>query len=95
MRDFLEAIGIFFGIVGAICAGVFILLTFIGGLIFFTNVGDCNVFVDNQNVYNGPCRYVYVDSVGENGNTKEVSLSKGFLGWFTYKKYISNNVKVD
>ena len=95
MDEFLEGVGIVIGIIAGVCAITIAFIIFILGLIFFTNTGDCTVYVDNQQVYSGACKYVGVSSIGENGNTKIVSLNNGFLALFTYKRYISNNVKVN
>lgn len=94
MKEFLEYLGYALTITVLSILFLVLIIVSIVGLGFALNKSNCEVFVNNKTVYEGPAKYVEVSSIGENGNTKVVSLHKGFLGFITYKQYVSNSVEV-
>ena len=56
---------------------------------------NCNLYVDNKKVYTGRTALVHIDSIGENGNTKSVNITKDKFGLFIQQKYVSNNVRLE
>lgn len=102
MYDFLEFI------VNSLIAIVVIILLFIivVGFIFglysafnYTDYkldkSECNVYVDNNLVYSGRSHFISIDSIGENGNTKSLTIHKDVLCLKPDAHYVSENIKVE
>ena len=56
---------------------------------------ECNVYVDNNLVYSGRSHFVSIDSIGENGNTKSLTIHKDVLCLKPDAHYVSENIKVE
>jgi len=54
----------------------------------------CKVEVSNKTVYEGRCHFVSVNSVGENGNTKHVTIFSDVLKLKPTAHYLSEKVTV-
>lgn len=102
MNDFLEFI--FNGLVTIIVVMlVFIVVIGLGfGLYSVANYADykldtseCNVYVDNNLVYSGRSHFVDIGSIGENGNTKNLTIHKDVLCLKPVAHYVSENIKVE
>lgn len=59
---------------------------------YFLDESYCTLFIDNKQVYEGRCHYVDINSIGENGNTKEVVIYKDAFLFKPIKKFVSENV---
>lgn len=71
------------------------------GIIFVINGGGylldqsmCTAYVEDKQVYQGRCHFLSISSVGENGNSKKLIIYKDKLGLKPFKKYVSENIKV-
>ena len=78
---------------------IFLIIGIIGfyGAGFFASKIDhstCVATVDNNEVYRGKCHFLSVESVGENGNTKKLTIYDGVLLIIPYKIYVSDNIIV-
>ena len=59
---------------------------------YFLDESYCTLFIDNKQVYEGRCHYVDINSIGENGNTKQVVIYKDAFLFKPIKKFVSDNV---
>lgn len=50
--------------------------------------------LNNELVYDGKCHFISVSSVGENGNTKHLTIYGDILGFRPLKHYYANNIEV-
>ena len=60
----------------------------------YSNKSECIIKVDGETVFNGLCRHSELTSIGENGNTKQLTISKfsgGIVG--ITKVYVSDDIK--
>ena len=99
MYDFLEFI------VNCFIAIVVVILLFITVIGFIYSAlnyaeykldkSECNVYVDNNLVYSGRSHFVSIDSIGENGNTKSLTIHKDVLCLKPDAHYVSENIKVE
>ncbi len=104
IEDFIEKIcsiiaGFIIVFIIALCVIVMLALPFgvfaiFGAVDYFLDKSECNVFVNNSQVYSGACHFVSVSSVGENGNSKKVTIYKDICNLRPLKFYISENVEV-
>lgn len=103
MYDFLEFI------VNGLIAIVVVILLFIITIVGFIfgsysalnyaeyklDKSECNVYVDNNLVYSGRSHFVSISSIGENGNTKSLTIHKDVLCLKPDAHYVSENIKVE
>lgn len=54
----------------------------------------CTAKVNNQVVYNGRCHYLDIESIGENGNTKHLTVYGNKWKSRPVKQFVSNNITV-
>jgi hypothetical protein len=98
MDDFIEdAIAIFgFLIIGLIVIAILGCGIMIGvnGFGYLNDKSICDVYVDNQRVYNDRCHFIGIHSIGENGFTKQLTIYKDIFGFKPSKKYVSENIVV-
>lgn len=59
---------------------------------YFLDESYCTLFIDNKQIYEGRCHYVDINSIGENGNTKQVVIYKDAFLFKPIKKFVSENV---
>lgn len=84
-------------LIGLIVTLIFILVGIKVGVNGFGYLNDksiCNVYVDNQRVYNDRCHFIAIRSIGENGNIKELTIYEDIFGFKPIKKYVSENIVV-
>ena len=55
----------------------------------------CTAKVNNQIVYNGICHYLDLESIGENGNTKHLTVYDNKWKARPVKQFVSNNITVE
>ena len=55
---------------------------------------NCVVWVNKQVVYTGRTTFVHIESIGENGDTKHVTIYKDKFHLKPTAHYVSNNVEV-
>lgn len=75
-----------------------ILITLYCGINFIDyslNKTNCNLYVEDKLVYTGRTALVHIESIGENGSTKSVVISKDACNLFTDKKYVSDKVRLE
>lgn len=81
--------------------GIFILFIFAAFLAFGApwakyrlDQSYCTAKVNNEVVYNGRCFYLDLKSIGENGNTKELTIYKD--RWLTQpsKHFVNNDITI-
>lgn len=98
MGDFIEgAITVFgFLIIGLIVIAILGCGIMIGvnGFGYLNDKSICDVYVDNQRVYNDRCHFIGIHSIGENGFTKQLTIYKDIFGFKPLKKYVSENIVV-
>ena len=76
-------IALAFGIIIALLIGLFLGCEYLD---YKFDKSMCKVEVSNKTVYEGRCHFVSVNSVGENGNTKHVTIfSETFCSLFIGK----------
>lgn len=102
MYDFLEMIA---NILTFIIITILTLIALIGFGLGLYSIGtyadykldtsECNVYVDDDLVYSGKNHFVSIDSVGENGNTKRLTIHKDILCFRPDAHYVSENIKVE
>ena len=54
----------------------------------------CTAKVNNQVVYNGRCHYLDIESIGENDNTKHLTIYGNKWKSRPVKQFINNNITV-
>ena len=54
----------------------------------------CTAKVNNQVVYNGRCHYLGIESIGENGNTKHLTIYGNKWKSRPVKQFVNNNITV-
>lgn len=55
----------------------------------------CTAKVDSQVVYNGRCYYLDIKSIGENGNTKHLTIYNNKWKSRPVKQFVNNNITVE
>lgn len=90
-----------FIVIAIILLGLAIMLAIPYGIIILVNTVDysldkskCDVFVNNSQVYSGACHFVDISSIGENGNSKRVTIYKDIPCMQPLKVYVSENIEV-
>ena len=54
----------------------------------------CTAKVNNEVVYNGRCHYLGIESIGENGNTKHLTIYGNKWKSRPVKQFVNNNITV-
>lgn len=95
-RDFLQTLGfvLFIVVVAPILLIIFFYCTIVYGD-YLLDKSQCEVLVNNKVVAQTGCHFVYIDSIGENGNTKRVTIHKDILNLKPLNHYVSNNIVVN
>lgn len=92
-----ELLEIICGIVLIIFVGAFALFGLYAGgngVFYLLDKSMCAVTVDNKQVYNDRCHFVNISSIGENGNTKHLTIYKDIFCLKPKAHYISENIVV-
>lgn len=55
----------------------------------------CNAYVENQQVYSGRCHFIDISSIGENGNTKKMTIFKDIYGLKPDRVYVNNDIRIE
>lgn len=55
----------------------------------------CTAKVNNEVVYNGRCHYLDIESIGENGNTKHLTVYSNKWKSRPVKQFVNNNITVE
>lgn len=96
--DFIKAVNAFLSplIIGLIEVAILGFGTIIGvnGFGYLNDKSICDVYVDNQRVYNDRCHFISIHSIGENGFTKQLTIYKDIFGFKPLKKYVSEDIVV-
>lgn len=102
MNDFLEFIANGLVVIVMIILVFMIAIGTIFGIYSVVNYADykldtseCNVYVDNNLVYSGRSHFISIDSIGENGNTKSLTIHKDVFCLKPDAHYVSENIKVE
>lgn len=61
---------------------------------YYLDQSSCEVYVDDALVYSGRTHYINVLSIGENGNSKQLTIHKDRTKLITKETYIDENIKV-
>lgn len=83
--------------IGAFCFFVLLIAGLTYGMAYLgytLNKAKCSVQVNKEVVYEGRCHFVSVNSVGQNGNSKEVHIYSGILRLVQVKEYMSQDVEI-
>lgn len=101
MDDIKDFFGMVFYVTGG---GILVLLGMMIFLTFMVLAGTwaddrldqsyCTAKVNNQVVYNGRCHYLDIESIGENGNTKHLTIYGDKWKTHPVKQFINNNITV-
>ena len=94
-----------FKFIFAVCAGTcFAVVLFVVGMFGFWCIGNqvvyyfdksiCTATVNEEVVYQGRCHFITVNSVGENGNSKHLTIYKDAMNLRPLNHYIAENIKV-
>ena len=86
--------GVFLGVIPVIALGILGVNLTINFVNYFLDKSVCAVYVENKQVYDGKCHFVGIHSIGENGNTKELTIYQDKCGLKPLKRYVSENIKV-
>jgi len=54
----------------------------------------CKVYVNTQLVYDDRCHFINIHSIGENGNTKLLTIYKDIILFRPKAKYLHENIKI-
>lgn len=102
MDDIKDFFGMVFYVTGG---GILILLGIMIFLAFVVLAGTwaddrldqsyCTAKVNNQVVYNGRCHYLDIESIGENGNTKHLTIYGNKWKFRPVKQFVNNNITVE
>lgn len=89
------------------CITIGSILIFLGIMIFLGLIilgGDwadyrldqsyCTAKVNNEVVYNGRCYYLDIESIGENGNTKHLTVYGNKWKTRPVKQFVNNNITI-
>ena len=98
LNDSLEFIVVTVGFLLSLIIGLIIIIGLVCGIGNYVSYkldkSECQVYVENKIVYEGRCHFVTVNSIGENGNTKHLTVYKDILGLKPLKHYVNNDIKV-
>jgi hypothetical protein len=94
MDDIFDFVKVFFTIMlGLVLFIVLVYLTITGfGYVF--DKSNCTVYVNQKQVYAGRTHYLNIHSIGENGNTKHLTIYKDIFCLKPLKHYVSNDIEV-
>ena len=98
LKDFLKTV--FFVIITCVLVVlstiIFLVLMRLGGnwADYRLDQSYCTAKVNNQVVYNGRCYYLDIESIGENGNTKHLTIYSNKWKSRPVKQFINNNITV-
>ena len=59
---------------------------------YYLDDSYCSLYIENEKIYEGRCHYLQVGSIGENGNSKQVTIYKDAAKLRPDKKFISESV---
>lgn len=93
--DFIKIILMVFGIILILIFGIFFLYCGIALIDSYVNKTICKVYVENKLVHTGYCHYITIHSIGENGNTKHVSIYKDKILLKPILNFINNDVRIE
>lgn len=98
LKDFLKTV---------FCITTGVILTLLGIMIFLALIvlagvwadyrldqSYCTAKVNNQVVYSGRCHYLDIESIGENGNTKHLTIYGNKWKYRPVKQFVNNNITV-
>lgn len=91
MLDFIKAGIVLFFLIIAILLGTYMT---INGLDFIFDKSNCTIYVNQEQVYAGRSHYINISSIGENGNTKHLTIYKDIFNLKPLKHYINNDIEV-
>lgn len=91
-------------ILGMFCL-IFLIIIFLAGLCFlgYTTINgtlylldksECVAIVAGNVVYNGRCHFISVHSIGENGNSKVLTIYNDIFGFKPKARYINQDIEV-
>ena len=84
-----------FGVLLALVFGIFLLYCGAELTDSYLDKTTCKLYVENKLVHTGYCHYITVHSIGENGNTKHVSIYKDKLLLKPIKNFINNDIRIE
>ena len=91
-------------ILGIFCI-IFLSIIFLAGLCFFgyatingtfylLDKSECVATVAGNVVYNGRCHFISVYSIGENGNSKVLTIYNDIFGFKPKARYVNQDIEV-
>ena len=93
-KDILDFIGFLFSML----FGLFLFVVLITVIVAFADYKldktECAVYIENQFVHQGRCHFINISSIGENGNTKHLTIYKDILCLKPLKHYINNDIQI-
>lgn len=99
ITEFLGAVAwvLFLGIIGLLGLGAFITLLLLIGTYtgYKLDQSYCTAKVNNEVIYSGRCHYLELKSVGENGNTKHLTIYKDKMLLQPVKNYVNDNITIE
>lgn len=66
----------------------------VNGCNYLLDQSMCTAYVENQQVYQGRCHFLSISSIGENGNSKRLTIYKDKFGLKPVLKYVNENIKI-
>ena len=66
----------------------------INGISYLLDKSECVVTVAGKVVYNGRCHFISVHSIGENGNSKVLTIYNDIFGFKPKARYINQDIEV-
>lgn len=62
---------------------------------YIFNKSQCSVFVEGSLEYSGRCHYIQIGSIGENGNTKYVTIHGDILNLRPIKYIVNEDIRIE
>lgn len=99
MEDLLELLGIvlsvMFSIIILIISIIFILQIGVNWLAYYKfDNSMCRVYVNNEQVFSGRCHFIEIGSIGENGNTKKLTIYEDIFCFKPKARYVNEKIEV-
>lgn len=76
---------------------IFLVLIILGGnwADYRLDQSYCTAKVNNEVIYNGRCHYLDIESIGENGDTKHLTVYSNKWKTRSVKQFVNNNITVE
>lgn len=94
IKDFLTILLIIFISLFGIIGVLFLLLLTGNGMGYLLDKSECVAIVAGNVVYDGRCHFISIRSIGENGNSKILTIYNDIWGFKPKAQYVNQDIEV-